>query len=190
MTIFNHYFKTKFLIGGGFVIIVTSIRYYRGYDISLLFALTFIFFILALVFILGLMDYNFYEKISPKIVMNLLNKSPLLDFQRNGFKQQEENKIEGEINNFKIILSPLPNIQRDNYLTILIPLELKEGLDKYFKGVDENFKLSFTGKVLFAEAVLKNYDKNYDYNKLLDLINKTTLNLQGKNMERIKLIEE
>ncbi|RZL40727.1 MAG: hypothetical protein EOP00_26315, partial [Pedobacter sp.] len=165
--IFNQYFRTKLIIGMGLGILTTSIRYINGYGTSFILVAGFMLFILTTSFFLGLIDFNFYENSSPKIVLKLLEKKPLWDFQEIGFLKQEK-KIVGHINDFKIVLAPLPDIQGNNYLTVLIPLQLQDDLDKYFGGFNENFKLKFDGKVFFAEAVLKNYDKSYDYNKLFN----------------------
>lgn len=188
--IFREYFRTWLFFGLGIGVVATSIRYFRGFEATTPFALGFILFITTVGFFVGLINYYFYEKTAPKIVSKLLDNSPLKEFQNNGFLKKEENKLEGQIYNFKVILAPLTNIQRENYLTVLIPLQLKEGLEKYFLKYNENFKLCFSGEVLFAQAILKRYDKQYDYNKLHDLLNATTTQLQGEEIAPLKIEKE
>ena len=187
---FRKYFLKNLLIGLGLGIIVVGFRYYRGYETTIYFAFGFILFIMIASFFIGLIDYYFYEKTAPRRIIELLNKSPLIDFHSKGFSIQDADKMVGQIRNYKIVLAPLTNIQKENTLTILIPIQLKNGLDEYFKELDNNFKLKHSGGVLFAEAIIKNYDKTYDYNKLLEILIQVTSNLESKNIESINIIDE
>jgi hypothetical protein len=56
----------------------------------------------------------------------------------------------------------------------------------HFKTDSDPFEFRSTDNVLFAEAILKNYDTAYDFQRLLALIEKTTLNLSNKGILPLK----
>ena len=187
---FNQYYKRKLLIWGSVGIVAILIRIVRGYETSFAFASTLILCFLAAALIVGYIDYNFYEKSAPKIISYLIDKAPLVDFQEHGFSKQEDNKLEGYINNYKITLSPVTNLEGDKWLVVLIPLKIREGLDGYFTKYNDAFKFRLSDQVLFAEAVLKNYEKEYDFRKLLNLIDVTTLSLRKDQIDPLEIIDE
>jgi len=112
-----------------------------------------------------------------------------LNFQKIGFSK-EDNKLEGTINNYKVILSPFKNIQSDKALIVLIPLKIREGLDNYFTKYNDAFKFNLSGEIIFAEAILKDYEKEFDSNKLLTLIEKTTFSLKENKIEPLDILGE
>ena len=122
--------------------------------------------------------------------LKLLNQAPLTNFQDRGFVIQEKDKIVGRINNFKVILAPFSNAESEKFLTILIPVQPREGLEQYFSGLNENFKLTFNDPIIFAKAILNNYVEKYDYDQLFDLIEQATSVLKDKNIEPIAVLEE
>jgi hypothetical protein len=188
--IFRQYFKKKLIIWVSIGIAATLIRLLGGHETTFAFAATFLsFFVLAAV-VIGYIDYNFYEKSAPKIITGLLDTEPLLHFQRIGFTKEEGNKLEGLINNYKIILSPLTNLQNDKVLTVLIPLQIREGLDSYFTRYNDHFRFSLSGEIIFAEASLKDYDKQYHYNMIFDLIEKTTNSLRENKIEPLNITDD
>jgi len=187
---FNQYFKQKLLIWGGIGIVATLIRILGGHETSFVFASVLILCFLAAAIVIGYIDYNFYEKSAPKIISQLIDKAPLIDFQKKGFLKQENNKLQGHINNYKIILSPVTNLEGDKWLVILIPLKIREGLDDYFTKYNDAFKFSLSDQIVFAEAILKNYEKEYDFRKLLNLIDITTLSLQKAEITPLEIIDE
>ncbi|MBL0305098.1 MAG: hypothetical protein IPQ25_03415 [Chitinophagaceae bacterium] len=126
----------------------------------------------------------------PRLVSNLLEQKPLLEFKAIGFSKEDDDKIGGYINNYKIFLAPLINVEGEKWLTVLIPLQVREGLDNYFNKFDDFFKFQLSDKVLFAEAILKSYDKTYDYQKIFTLLEKTTLSLQDKKILPINIVDE
>jgi hypothetical protein len=189
--IFKQYFKIKaivFLLM--FVVAAIGSWFNHGFEWRSLLEL-FSLMVLA-TFILGYMDYHFYEKSAKKIILKLLNESPLNEFQGRGFVYEDDvvDKISGEINDFKIILSPVVNASGGRFLTILIPIKIKEGLEKYFIKFDELFKLKLSGEVLFAEAVIKDYNKNFDFDKLFKAIQETTERLKAQSIHPIEIIED
>lgn len=95
--------------------------------------------------------------------------------------------LEGQINNYSITLAPVANIDREKVLVILIPLQIKEGLEKYFLKYNDKFKLNFSNEILMAEAMLKNYQREYDFRKLWELIETTTLSLKKNEIEPLKI---
>jgi len=189
--IFEQYFKSKlifFLIL--FVIGALGSLYHHGFEWSsllLLFSL-----IVLSVFILGYMDYYFYEKSAKKIILKLLNESPLQEFQAKGFVCEDDDidKLCGDINGFEIILSPLVDSSGGRFLAILVPIKIKEGLEKYFIKFDDLFKLKLIGEVLFAEAVIKDYNKNFDFDKLFKAIQETTERLKEQSIHPVEIIED
>jgi hypothetical protein len=188
--IFNQYFRNKLLIGGSIGIVATLVRLFGGHETSFAFAATFLLFFIIAALIIGFIDYRFYEKSAPKIIAKLIDKEPLYSFQNKGFKKQEEQQLEGRINNYKIILSPLTNMESGNVLIVLIPLQIREGLDKYFKTYDEHFKLRLSNEIILAEATFKNYEKVFDYNKLFNLIDRTTLSLRENKIEPLNIVAD
>jgi len=188
--IYLDYFNTKFLIGLGLGLFITFVRVYNGHNTTVSSAIIFIFFLIALALLLGFLDYFFYEKSLPKMKLKLLNQAPLTNFQDRGFVIQEKDKIVGRINNFKVILAPFSNAESEKFLTILIPVQPREGLEQYFSGLNENFKLTFNDPIIFAKAILNNYVEKYDYDQLFDLIEQATSVLKDKNIEPIAVLEE
>ena len=188
--IFNQYFKRKLILWVSIGVIATIIRLLGGHQTSFLFVVTMMLFFVIAALIIGYIDYRFYEKSAPKIISQLLDKEPLLNFQKIGFVKEEANKLEGQINNYKIILSPLTNLQSDKVLTVLIPLQIREGLDDYFTKYNDHFRFTLSGEIVFAEAVLKDYEKQYGYDGLVKLIDKTTNSLKENKIEPLKIVED
>ncbi len=188
--IFNRYFRKKLFIWVGIGIVATLGRVLSGHKTSIAFAATFLLVCVIVALIVGFIDYRFYEKSVPKIIAKLIDKEPLFSFQNNGFTKQEGEQLEGQINNYKIILSPFKNIDSDKFLIVLIPLQIREGLDEYFAAHDNNFKLSISNELIFAKATLKNYEKEFDYSKLYNLIGRTTLNFRENKIEPLNIIED
>jgi hypothetical protein len=188
--IFKQYYQKKLIIWGGIALIALFIRYSSKPETSILFGFAIILALLAIGLINGFIDYRFYEKSAPRLESNLLEQKPLLEFKANGFSKEDGNKIGGYINNYKIFLAPLVNIEGEKWLTILIPLQIREGLDNYFNKFDEIFKFKLSDQLLFAEAILKGYDKTYDFRKLITLLEKTTLSLHDKKIMPINIVEE
>src|SRR5436190_1202955 len=105
--VFKKYFKNKLLVWGAIGVVVMLVRYLRGYPTSFVFATISVLILLAIAFGIGCIDYSFYEKSSFRIIANLIDKPPLSEFQAVGFIKNENNKIEGFVNNYKVILSPV-----------------------------------------------------------------------------------
>ena len=187
---FNKYFRTKLILWGSVSILAVLIRHFTKPDTSFSLIFGFISFAIIISLILGLLDYNFYEKRVSKIVLKLLDKSPLKDLIRLGFIKEDNNKIVGKINDFQVSLAPLTTSNRENSLLILIPLKLQEGLEDYFTSFDDYFKFRLSEDILFAEAVLSNYDKRFDFEKLNSLLGDTTQNLKNKNIQMLELHED
>ena len=139
--------------------------------------------------IIGWQDYEFYEKKLPRTISSLLNQSPLKEIsQSNDFIKEEENKLVGQINGYKIILSPLAGDSGKRHLLILIPLELRPGLDDFFEnGFDKNFKFYISEGIVFTEALIQNYQKEISPEKLLGFLNSITLSLRGKMILPLKV---
>ena len=188
--IFKTYFKTKLILWGGIGITASVIRLFTKPDTSLLFLLGFIFFTIVAAFALGLIDYNFYEKQAPKIVLQLLDKTPLKEFLNLGFSKEENDKLVGKINSFQTSLAPLTTSNGENSLVILIPLKLKEGLEEYFTNFDNHFTFRLSDTVIFAETIIKNYDKTFDFEKLNKLLIDTTQSLKNKNIHPLEVYED
>ena len=178
------------IIWGGIGTLALLIRYLSKPETSLLFALAIILSFLAVGLINGFIDYRFYEKSAPRLVSNLLEQKPLLEFKTIGFSREDDNKIGGYINKYKIILAPLTTIEGEKWLTVLIPLQIRDGLDNYFIRLDDTFKLQLSDQVLLAKANLKSYDKAYDFQKSFVLLEKTTLTLRDKKIIPIEIIDE
>jgi len=187
--IFKTHFKTKAAVGLFIILIAAFIRYFNGHPTTFGEASLFIAIIFVCVILIGLIDYYFYEKTAPKIKAKLLDTSPLLEFQNISFAIQDGNQINGQINDYNVTIAPLTTADGNNYLTIYIALALREGLDNYFKRFDDFFNLAISNEVLFAKAVIKNYDKEYDFSKLLNIVEETTLNLRDKNIEPLEIID-
>jgi hypothetical protein len=188
--IFNQYFKKKLILWISIGVIATTIRLLGGHQTSFVFVLIMLLFFILVALTIGYIDYRFYEKSAPKIITQLLDKEPLLNFQRIGFVKEESDKLEGTVNNYKVILSPQTNIQNDKLLTVLIPLQLKEGLDNYFSKYNDHFRFNLSDKIVFAQAVLKDYERLFDYDKLFQLIDVTTLSLKENKIEPLNIIDE
>ena len=188
--IFKEYFLIKLNLWSGILIVVVLIRHFTKPDTSILFLLGFISFMIITALISGLIDYNFYEKQAPKIVLELLNKSPLSDFIKQGFSIDDDNTLNGQINDFQVTLAPLATINRKNTLVILIPLKLQEGLEEYFTNFDNLFKFRISENTLIAEATINSYDKNYDFAKLNTILTETIKNLKNKNIQPVELTKD
>jgi len=188
--IFQQYFKRKLIIWVGIGIAATLISLLSGHETTFASTATFVLCIAVAALIVGYIDYNFYEKSAPKIIVKLLDKEPLYSFQKIGFLKQEDNKLEGQINNYRIILSPLTNMESNKVLIVLIPLQIKEGMDNYFTKYNDNFKFSLSDELVFAKAIIKSYDKEYTYNKLFDIIDKTTISLKENRIEPLNIFDE
>ena len=188
--IFNQYFKRKLILWVSVGVIATIIRLLGGYQTSVFVILTNLSFFVLVALIIGYIDYRFYEKSAPKIISQLLDKEPLLKFQSIGFIKKEANKLEGQINSYKIILSPLTNLQSDKVLTVLIPLQIREGLDDYFTKYNDHFRFTLSGEIVFAEAILKDYEKQYGYDGLIKLIDKTTISLKDNKIKPLKIVDD
>jgi hypothetical protein len=188
--IFKTYFKNRVLFLSAIFLIIFSYRVYKDHHIS--WDTTIIIFSLFLVCILyfGFSDYWFYEKSLKKIIQKLLSQAPLKNFEDKGFEFEEEDKLVGFINDFNVSLSPMAKIGGEKYLIILIPLELRDDMEKYFKKFDEFFRISFSGNLLLAQAVIKNYDKDFAFEKLYSIIQSTTELLKERNIQPITLIED
>lgn len=190
--IFNTYFKKKLFFCLTIAIIVSVIRYFNKGDITIQMLSVVLLVTLGIAFAIGWTDYSFYEKKLPRLISSLLDRSPLNEFSVvNNFIIENQDKLVGHINGYRITLSPLVNNSSEKYLTILIPLELRNGLDNYFEnGLDDKFRLYISENILFTEAVLIDYDKKYDHNKLYDLLNTTTHNLKEKKVLPLKVYDE
>ena len=132
------------------------------------------------------MNYRFYERSAPKIIARLLDTGPLVYFKNIGFLKQEENKLEGQLNDYKIFLSPLANMEGSHSLVILIPLEFQEGLDSYFTKYNDKFRFSISDGIIFAEAILQDFEKKYAYEELLALITTTITGLRDNKIGPLK----
>jgi hypothetical protein len=185
--IFNQYFKRKLILWFSVGVIATVIRLLGGHQTSLTFALTMLLFFAIAALILGCIDFRFYEKSAPKIISQLLDKEPLINFQKIGFIKEEANKLKGQINNYKIILSPLTNIQNDKVLIVSIPLQIREGIDHYFTKYNDHFRFTLSGEIVFAEAMIKDYEKQYGYKELVKLIDETTTSLKENKIEALNV---
>jgi hypothetical protein len=171
-------------------VVATIIRLLGGHQPTFVFVVTMMLFFAITALIIGYIDYRFYEKSAPKIISQLLDKEPLLNFQKIGFVKEEGDKLEGQINNYKIILSPLTNLQSDKILTVLIPLQIREGLDDYFTKYNDHFRFTLSGEIVFAEAILKDYEKQYGYDGLVKLIDTTTTSLKENKIEPLKIVDD
>jgi hypothetical protein len=191
--IFKKYFRTKLIVSLAAFFIATIGRYFNttyGWDWALtagMFA-----FIIFIASFLGFIDYNFYEKIAPKEILKFIGRSPLIEFQNIGFvqKHDEVDKLEGHINGFEIFLSPMVKMGGETYLIIFIPLTIQEGFEEYFKRFDEFFNFTLKGEMLMSQAVIKNYQKTYDFDRLFDVIKNTTNLLIERNIHPIEIIED
>jgi len=184
--IFHQYFKNKLILCVSIGVGATLIRLLGGHETSFLFTSTFLLFFILSALLLGYLDYRFYEKSTPKIVAQLLDKAPLVNFQSAGFIKEDQNKIAGYINGYRIFLSPLINDQGDKQLIVLIPLKTKEGLDKYFTKYDDNFVFCLSDEVIFAQATLKSYDSEFNYGKIFTLLDNTTRSLRDNKIGPIQ----
>jgi len=188
--IFKSYFKRKTIFWFGIFLLVISYRsfedhFFNWHIVLLMFCIS-----LITISVSGFVDYWFYEKRLSAIISQLLNESPLRDFQSKGFQIHGGNKFEGYINDFKIILSPLANSDGTKYLVILIPIEIQEGLEKYFVKFDDLFNITLTDQVLFTRAVIKKYNKDYDFNRLYSTIQNTTELLKIRHIRPLEILED
>ena len=191
LQIFNRYFKNKLIIWVTFAIIATILRYFKSHDVSILKFIIAVIIAVFVALILGFFDYNRYEKELAKKVKSLLATSPLSDFISYGFWQEDNDKIVGQINNYKITLSPTIDNSGQKFLIIMIPLKTQENLEGYInKDFDENFKLKLSTEIFFARAVLKNYDKLFNSIQLKTLLDNTIKSLQDKEIMPIEVIDE
>jgi hypothetical protein len=188
--IFQHYYKKKLIILVGIGIVLPIIRLLSGYETTLVFALTFVLCFAVFALIGGYIDFNFYEKSVPKIIAKLIEKEPLYSFRNIGFTKIDNNGLEGQMNNYKIMLSPVTNMEGDKVLSVLIPLQIREGLESYFTKYNDNFKFNHNDELIFAEAILWNYEKEYTYNKLFELIDKTTISLKENRIEPLNIVDD
>lgn len=188
--IFNQYFKKQLLIWGSIGVIATIIRLLGWHQISIVFVLTMLCYLGLAVLIIGYIDYRFYEKLAPGIIAQLLDKEPLLDFQKNGFIKDGVDMLEGTVNNYLVLLSPLTRIETANMLVIHIAIQPREGLEDYFPKYNDNFRLSFTDEVLFVKAILEDYERLFDFNKLFQLIDMTTLSFKENQIDPLKMTNE
>ncbi|MEO6851728.1 MAG: hypothetical protein ABI203_00830 [Mucilaginibacter sp.] len=195
--VFNKYFRTKCIVCSILFIIGTVyICFNRGFDLRS----TIFLFILGSIYILffGFRDYYFYEKNVKKIIFKLLNESPLQEFIQKGFLIEEDDKLCGYINDFNIILSPYQIPEGNSFLTILIPIIIREGLEEYFDKFNELFKFIIQGEVLLAMAVIKNYNRkidldgnrNYDFDRLFKVIHDATELLKERDIHPLKVIDD
>ncbi len=187
--IFKSYFKRKIIFWFIIFILVFSYRYNEDHFINWHIVLIMFSLYLFVVFVSGFSDYWFYEKRLSAIILELLNKAPLKDFKDQGFQLEEENKLVGYINEFKVILSPSATSEGGKYLTILIPIEIKEGLEKYFAKFDDLFNITLTDQILFAQAIIKNFNKDYDFTKLYNTIQNTTELLKNRGIKPLKIVD-
>ena len=192
-TIFNQYFRTKLFVWWAVFIIVTTVRYFTTRH-SLEWDFIGGFFAVATLaaIVLGYLDYYFYQKEAPKICLELINTAPLKEFSDIGFVHEYDGqeKLIGTINSFQVILSPAVNRERKKFLIILIPITLKDGLEKYFPRFDELFRFTINGELLMAMATVNDYDKIYDFGKLYKSIVATTELLLERDIPPLETIED
>ena len=175
--IFNTYYRNKLILWTSLFLAGTIWRYLNShYKLEWGFIGGFFAFIVSAALVLGFMDYYFYEITAKNIIEELIGESPLKEFHHVGFVDEfdVESKLIGDINGFKIILAPLVNAERKKFLTILIPVKVEGEEEKYSTDIDSIFKFSFTGKVLMVQAVIENFAKDYNFEKLFDLLTKAT----------------
>jgi len=122
-------------------------------------------------FLLGYIDYTFYEVTAKKMVIKLMNKPPLCEFKDKGFLIEGDDKLSGEISGFNITLTPVVGMEH-NHLYILIPVETEAHIEFSFSS-DHLFKfIEFEG-IQFAKAGIKDFNKEYDFAKLWGMIQAT-----------------
>ena len=187
--IFNHYLKRKLIVCWAITLIITAFIFFTRGDITIQSFVIVLLMMSLIGVIIGWQDYEFYEKKLPRTISSLLNQSPLKEIsQSNDFIKEEENKLVGQINGYKIILSPLAGDSGKRHLLILIPLELRPGLDDFFEnGFDKNFKFYISEGIVFTEALIQNYQKEISPEKLLGFLNSITLSLRGKMILPLKV---
>lgn len=186
---FRQYFKRNLLLAGGFGIGLVGLRMLGGHETSLLFGGGFVLFLLVLALIHSHMSYRFNEKHSQKTITNFFDKSPLAAFKNIGFVKDDDT-LEGQINDYKVFLSPVTNSNGTTWLLVSIPIQPREGLESYFARYNDQFNFAFSGEVIFAEAVLKNFDSAYDHPRLLDLLKSTTASLRENKIDPLNVAEE
>ena len=188
--IFKKYFKNRILLFSALFLIIFSYRFYkdRTVDWNAISIMLSLYFICILFF--GFNDYWFHERSLKKIIPELLNQSPLKEFLDKGFVLEDDDKLTGFINDFNIFLATTATSSGEKYLTILIPLELRDDMEKYFVKFDDIFKITFPESILYAQAIVKDYNKNYNFENLYTTITATTRLLKERNIHPIELIEE
>lgn len=180
--IFSKYFKAKAFAFCGFCVVATLINYFTKSDTSFFLFLIYLLIAGVILFLLCMLDYNFHEKQYPKVILQLLSNSPLKEFSKINFVQEENDKLVGEINGFQTSLVPHTTFTRKNVLIILIPVQIKESGETQLNKLNKYFKFSFNGNILFVEAMLENYQINFDFDKLNQLIINTTQKLRERNI--------
>lgn len=190
LQVFKKYFQRKVLLWSGIFILIFCFRYYKDHSIQWDIALMIFGIIFFAVIVLGFSEYWFYEKRLKNLVLELINETPLKEFQGEGFILDEDDKLSGFINGFNIFLTPMANIGGEKYLAILIPIEPKADLEKYLVKFDDYFRISASGEVLFVRAVIKNYKKDYDFSKLYNTIQGTTELLQLREIKPAVILED
>ena len=134
--IFHAYFKKKILFCLSLGIVGTLIRIMSGHNTSFALILITNSFFVVVAIILGYFEYLHYEKKAPKIIAELIKSEPLNNFETIGFKTEENHKLEGELNGYKVIFSPIINMQNETSLITLLPLQPNQSL------LSQNPKLS------------------------------------------------
>ena len=187
--IFNQYLKRKLIVCWAITLMITAFIFFTRGDITIQSFVIVLLMMSLIGIIIGWQDYQFYEKQLPRTLSSLLNQSPLKEIsQSNDFIKEEENKLVGQINGYKIILSPLADNSSKRHLMILIPLEIRPGLDDFFtNGFDKNFKFHISEGILFTEALIPNYQIKYSPERLLDLLNSITISLREKMILPLKV---
>ena len=84
----------------------------------------------------------------------------------------------------------MTNWQSIKVITVLIPLQIRAGLDDYFTKYNDHFRFTLSGEIVFAEAILKDYEKQYGYDELVKLIDKTTISLKDNKIEPLKIVDD
>ena len=187
--IFREYFLRNIVIWGAIGLIALLIRFLIKPETSVLFGAGIVLSFVVVGVAFGYSSYRFHEKSAPRIISELLEKTPLSDFQAIHFLKEDENRIGGFINNYKVFLAPVTS-NGEKSLIVLIPLQMREGLQNYFVNFDNHFKFKLSDNVLFAEAILKNYDRVYNFQKLVALLESTTSNLRDRHIMPVAVASE
>jgi hypothetical protein len=179
MLIFNSYFRIKILLFGALGVIAATLRIICGLDTPIVLFLIIVLLFVFIGFIISCYDFYVQEFKSRKQFDN----SILEPFLKKNHFVRKGRQIMGNVNKFNVIISPMTSRENENSLMILIAAKFKDGLERYFTGLDENFTLTRPKDVLFAQAILKNYTESYDYQKLHKLIEQAINNLRSKGIE-------